>query len=403
MTRYLKERHGRSGYYFQRAIPEALQGRLGRVWTAKAGNTKEEASRELLRLLTLTDKIISICRHEPSAVIRLQDVANINDVHVSDLGDNDIIDTLDIIDERFIHTTDDQTVENDFNSVIERITLKADVSASTVRGWRSEVKLFSEQTGCKSFDSVTHEIVEKYIEHLVSTGNKHKSFKTKYNRLKTINKYAEAYKITNEVYFDNKKVMGVKIKEGPRGVIKTEKCHDIKAADEYFAQEKLGKVNKYFDTYINTHWCMRWTIAHIGEIEGLVWEDIDLNNRTLSIQANELRELKTSQRGRILPIIDPLYDLLLNMQNNSTTRTGSIFNKKATLDWGSSIRHHYRPLNLTPKSCRDYGSGLIQNKYGDQDRRVKLIHGHGKSDGTSTAEYGDIKPETLLPMMELLM
>jgi len=403
MTNYLKQRHGRHGYYFQRAVPEALQGRLGRVWTAKAGNTKEEAHREVLKLLGLTDKIISICRHEPTAVIRLQDVVNADKVYVSDLGDNEMIDTLDIIDQRFIKTTVEQYVENDFKSVIDRIRLKVSVSASTVRGWQSEVKLFSEQTGCKSFNTVTHDIVEKYIEYLVSTCNKHSSFKTKYNRLKTVNKYAEAYRITDQLYFDSKKIMGIKINKGPRGVIKEEKCLDISLADKYFTIKKIGQVSKYFDTYIRTHWCMRYTIAHIGEIEGLVWEDIDLNNRTLSIQANELRELKTSQRGRTLPMIKPLYQLLSEMYEQSTTQTGSIFKKKPKLDWGCSIRHHYSKFDLSPKSCRDYGSGLIQSKYGDQDRRVKLIHGHGKSDGTSTADYGDIKPETLLPMMELLM
>ena len=403
MTRYLKERQGRNGYYFQRAVPEALQGRLGRVWTAKAGNTKEEATREVLRLLELTDKIITICRHEPSLEIRLQDVVNASDVYVSDMGDNEMIDTLDVIDHRFIKTKAEQNVDNEFGIVIDRIKLKVAPSVSTVRGWRTELKLFSEQSGCKSFSTVTHEIVEKYIEYLVSTCNKHSSFKTKYNRLKTVNKYAQAYKIVDELYFDTGKIMGIKVNKGPRGVIKEEKCLDILPADTYFALNKLGKKNKYFDTYIRTHWCMRWTIGHIGEIEGLVWEDIDLNNRTLSIQANELRELKTTQRGRTLPIIEPLYQLLMDMYNQSTIKQGSIFKKRPTLDWGASIRYHYTKVNLCPKDCRDYGSGLIQSKFGDQDRRVKLIHGHGKSDGTSTADYGDIKPEALLPMMELLM
>ena len=404
MTSYLKQRKGRSGWFFQRAVPLALQDRLGRTWVAKAGNTKEEASREALRLLGLTDKIITICRHEPSAVIRLQDVANAETIHVSDMGDNEMIDTLDVIDQRFVKTKVEQYVENEFDTIIERIKLKASPSASTIRGWKTEYRLFSEQSGCKSFNAVTHEKVEQYIEYLISTCNTHGSFKTKYNRLKTVNKYAQAYKMVDEIYFDAGKIMGVKINRGPRGIIKETKCLDISPADEYFALNKIGKVNDNFDTYIRTHWCMRWTIAHVGEIEGLTWEDIDLSqNRTLSIQANELRELKTRQRGRILPIIPPLYDLLMDMYSKSATKSGSIFNKHATLDWGASIRNHYQKVNLSPKSCRDYGSGLIQSKFGDQDRRVKMIHGHGKSDGTSTADYGDIKPESLLPMMELLM
>ena len=102
-------------------------------------------------------------------------------------------------------------------------------------------------------------------------------------------------------------------------------------------------------------------------------------------------------------MIEPLYELVVDMYMDANKTTGSIFNKKPTLDWGCSIRNHYKKFDLAPSSCRDYGSGLIQNVFGDQDRRVKVIHGHGKSGSSSTADYGDIRPESLLPMMELLM
>ncbi len=52
---------------------------------------------------------------------------------------------------------------------------------------------------------------------------------------------------------------------------------------------------------------MRWTIAHVGEVEGInVGRDIDMDAKTITFQANELRELKTDQRARKLPMTEPL-------------------------------------------------------------------------------------------------
>nr|BDD44255.1 hypothetical protein 1 [bacterium] len=400
MARYLKHEPRRSGYYFQRAVPKPLQHALGKVWKAKAGNTLTEANREALRLLMVTDNIIDIYRRD-QRVVRFQDVVRADTYAISDLGDNDIIDTYDILDEEFTRKQEHEEIIRSWECLLEKITSMANPSASTLRGWRSELKLFTKHSRCKSFDAVTHEIVEDYVLVLKDACGSQASLRTKFGRLNSLNKYAQAYKFTNELYFDPLKLKGVKVNQGPRGRLEDEKCLDISAADEYFSLDKLGKVSVKFNQYIRTHWIMRWTIGHVGEVEGLMWEDIDMDARTLTFQANELRELKTDQRARKLPMTEPLYQLLKDMP---MSRTGSIFKLKPTLDWGNAIRKHYRKLDgdLTPKSCRHYGSGIIQSKHGDVDRRVKLIHGHGKKGVTSTSEYGDIDTASLLPYLELL-
>ena len=56
MAQYLKRLTGRSGWYFQRAVPKALQPKLGKkTWSWKAGHTQLEARRAVLGFLIRTD------------------------------------------------------------------------------------------------------------------------------------------------------------------------------------------------------------------------------------------------------------------------------------------------------------------------------------------------------------
>ena len=407
MATYLKQIKGRNGYYFQRAVPKDLQGRLGHLWKRKAADTRTEATREALRLLGVTDRIIDVCRADPQTIIKFNDVAQIDTSFVSDFGDNDPIDAYDVIDNRFIHRKEIRyDVKHDWQLLIDEIVKRnPEQPHHTVRQWRSECKLFVKQTNCASVDQLTHDLVDEYVLHLRDTCNKQSTLKTKWGRLKSLNEYAMAYRWTNELFFNKEKLKGVKIKEHARGTIEEEKCLDIAPADDFFRLAILGTHTKNFDQYIRTHWVMRYTLAHVSEAEGIVWEDIDMDARTISIQANELRELKTDQRGRKLPMIDPLFNIIKDMYDSSHTRTGSIFNLKPTNDWGNNVRRYYRNIqgHFTPKSCRHYGSGVIQSIHGDQDRRVKYIHGHGKKGETSTAQYGDISTDSLKPYLELLM
>lgn len=398
------------GYYFQRGVPRDLQGRLGKLWKLKAANTRQEATREALRLLQVTDHIIDICRKDTSKVVRLSEVARVDVNHVSDFGDNDPIDVYDIIDEEFIEKRRDTSndVSYDWQLLVDKIIERnPNQPHNTVRAWRSECKSFVIATGCQSISDLTHDIVDDYVMILKDTCKKQDTLNSKFARLKSLNEYAIAFRWTTNLYFNKEKLKGIKIKEQARGTIDELKVLDIRLADAHFSLDKLGQEpnRPNHDRFIRTHWIMRYTLGHIGEVEGIVWEDIDIENKTISIQANELRELKTDQRGRKLPMIDPLYYLILDMYNSSPTKTGSIFDYRPKKFWGTTIRKHYHkiPGSYCPSSCRHYGSGVIQSVHGDQDRRVKYIHGHGKKGQTSTSQYGDISTESLKPYLELLM
>ena len=411
MPTYLRTLDNKPGYYFQRGVPKDLQGRLGKLWKLKAANTRQEATREALRLLMITDHIIDVCRKDHTKRLKLSDLARVDANHVSDLGDNDPIDMYDIVDNEFIEHTRDTSndVVHDWQLLVDKILERnPNQPHNTIRAWRSECKAFVSATGCQSINDLSHEIVDDYVMMLRDTCNKQDTLNSKFARLKSLNEYALSFRWTTELFFNKEKLKGIKIKERARGTIDELKVMDITVADEYFSLDKLGQGHcnsKNHDHYIRTHWIMRYTLGHISEVEGLMWEDIDMRNKTISIQANELRELKTDQRGRTLPMIDPLYHILLDMYNSSQTRTGSIFGYRPKKIWGTSIRKFYQqiPGSYSPSSCRHYGSGIIQSAHGDQDRRVKYIHGHGKKGETSTAQYGDISTDSLKPYLELLI
>ena len=60
-TPFLKTRPGRSGLYFQRAVPKDLWDVLGKkVWSFKAGDTLSEARRALPLFLEKTDALIRL-------------------------------------------------------------------------------------------------------------------------------------------------------------------------------------------------------------------------------------------------------------------------------------------------------------------------------------------------------
>ena len=193
MARYLKHEPRRNGYYFQRAVPKPLQGALGKTWKAKAGSTLNEANREALRLLTVTDRIIDIYERE-KRVVRFKDVAHSHEYHVSDMGDNDPIDTYDVVDEVFTRTQQVETIHNSWEKLIEKIISMASPSASTLRGWRSELKQFTKHTGCQSFDAVTHDLVEDYVLVLKDNCGSQNSLRTKFGRL---NSLTNTHKPTN--------------------------------------------------------------------------------------------------------------------------------------------------------------------------------------------------------------
>ena len=412
MPTYLKTEKGRNGYFFQRAVPKDLQDRLGKVWRVKAADTQNEARREALRLLTMTDQIISVCRAEPTKRLKLLDLIKANK-HIGssfEVMGNDQMDVHDIDVPEFVTTSRTETNEfyHSFNELIEKIVSRnPNISAATVRQWRGECRQFSEAMDIHSFEACTHDLVDEYVCVLVDKVKRQASLNTKWGRLRSLNEYAMSFRWCDELYFDRIKLKGIKINEGPRGELGVEHCATIKDADDYFSRSKLGTKGPFFDRYIRTHWIMRYTIAHVSEVEGLVWDDIDFINNTITFQANELRELKTDQRARRLPMIKPLVAILGHLYNEHPTKTGSIFQLSSETEFGNAIRKQYRRIksdvSYTPKSCRHFGSGIIQSKHGDIDRRVRYIHGHGKKGATSTSQYGDITTESLLPYLEMLM
>ena len=93
MSNYVKSIPGRSGYYFQRAVPRQLQDKIGKkTWIWKAGDSLEEARRKLAEYLIETDALIAnakgevtmaLVQHLDASVKRGEQLPD--DVHPDDL------------------------------------------------------------------------------------------------------------------------------------------------------------------------------------------------------------------------------------------------------------------------------------------------------------------------------
>ena len=212
--------------------------------------------------------------------------------------------------------------------------------------------------------------------------------------------------------FQNRYVTNVNVEnQDDYGLINEKKDLDIKVPDAFFSMRKFSKATDSQKQSIVNWWIMRYTCCHKGEADGIMWEDIDLERRTIKIERNAIRSVKRTQRARELPILDPLYDVLKRYQDETKRYMGSIHGHKEGMkatDLASHIsqwmyQQKWGDVTYSPKDARDYGNTVLQSKYGD-DRRVSAINGHKQDKGNSTGVYGKItlesKREVLMALLE---
>ena len=442
MPSYLKRRRGRQSWYFQIAVPKDLQGRCGATLELAVGRdhaTALEASGRALRvargmfdLMRLTDENPdpSFERKKWKLSNHLAEILNIKPVGNFVTGWNGPADDIepDLIKEQIIRNIEpskDAVVDDDVDTTEMHLLLdimdeekrrNPTKSENTLDGWKSAINKFIEASGVKYVEQINKDAVIKFRDYLQQTSTTKGTLSNSYTRMRTAYKHAYTWGWhDNEPFdmFESRYISGITVgKRMPKGVIKENKVTDISPCDDIYRMSSYDRAAPSIRRFIVNWWVMRYTCAHISEAEGVCWEDIDFNKRTIKIQANSVRELKTDQRGRELPLLDPLYELLLKHKRLTKGISGSIHSLPDNIDrrkLGRTMKSHMNKYihgpdgNYSPKKARDWGNTVIKANYKGNPETLYAINGHKRQSGNSTAAYGDITLEAKREALELLL
>jgi integrase len=149
----------------------------------------------------------------------------------------------------------------------------------------------------------------------------------------------------------------------------------------------------------------------IGEVFGLLWENIDFKNGIIRIiwQSNygRLREPKTKYSRRIVPIAPELRPILMSWKLKSPSNKFVFPGKdgKIPLCEGPWRSHHYKPLleklnlkYINPHALRHQCTFMLLNR-GMKIRDVAGIMGHSSTDITYKI-YDRLSPEHYVDEMK---
>ena len=435
---HLKIRKGR-GYYFQRATPKDLRGRTSAVQEIAVGKDYARALEAAGRAYRVCDNMFTLMRAtEPNInpdyerrKWRLSkyrfEILNIkpegdyvtlwngpaNDIDPDTIKEKVTVNVANKKDKVTLNTSKCYTWMDIVHEEKRRNPTK---SENTLQGWTLVINKFIKATGVSSIHDISKDAVIKWRDYLQETCTSNNTLSLYYVRTRTIYKHAYAWGWhDNEPFemFTSRYISGISVgQRQPKGVIKQNKVTDIKPCDEHFSMNKYSKAAPSIKRFIVNWWIMRYTCAHVGEADGLVWEDVDFDNNTICIQANSVRELKTAHRGRELPLLEPLKQLLLKHKRHTKGTTGSIHGLPDNIDrrqLGKTMKTHmYRSItsedeSYSPKKARDWGNTVIKANFKGNPETLYAINGHKRQSGNATAAYGDITLEAKREALELLL
>ncbi len=433
MSNYLIHRQGKRGIYTNFPVQRRHRGRCQHPMRLKIGNTMQEAMERLPAALKVAQAIQKAMDStppgkDPTLEKQRWSLANyknqiFNDkvfiqqgnFEESDTDDKvvDLIRNEDIKPKQItIPTSNHHTWQQLVDEVRRREPNK---SEHTLVQFDTRIKQFIEVTKQEYVEACCREDVLKWRDWLQQTRDKNTTFKAYYKMMRRLYQYAHQWgwhdNEPNDL-FQNRYVTNVNVEnQDDYGLINEKKDLDIKVPDAFFSMRKFSKATDSQKQSIVNWWIMRYTCCHKGEADGIMWEDIDLERRTIKIERNAIRSVKRTQRARELPILDPLYDVLKRYQDETKRYVGSIHGHKKGMkatDLASHIsqwmyQQKWGDVTYSPKDARDYGNTVLQSKYGD-DRRVSAINGHKQDKGNSTGVYGKItlesKREVLMALLE---
>ena len=132
---------------------------------------------------------------------------------------------------------------------------------------------------------------------------------------------------------------------------------------------------------------LRWSGAHASEVDGLRWEDIDLQEETIHFKSHPTRPLKTVYRDRVIPI--------LKQEKLDKPCEGLIFpwayNPKRGGRWYEAI-HWTQIIGVSLKATRDWAATYLRSKDINESVIGRLF---GHTPKTQIAVYGSVEMTTM--------
>jgi integrase len=366
---YLVTLRGRPGFYAQRAVPKALQARLGiKLWRKKAGNSISEARRFLPGFLSWTEEVInhdnprpkSLSLEEDRLLARGRSIEEINEYWPS-IDHEDVEETSKLPPVPLLRTEE----------IIEKAELLKKPASGTVREWNNCFALFNTFTGYVYPLSATKEDAVRFRDHLLTN--------YKISSTKKIIRFLSGHwqlHVDEEIIKQNIW----------KGILKHVKNDERK--DKVFDYITTDKKSEMLDPEQKLLYAIiRYSGLRIQEALGLRSCDINLSEKVIEIADNQYRKLgegiKNASSRRKIPISTKL---LSHLSDFVMEGDGLVFGRwlSASGNFNTPSFFHER-LGIRPHLMRGHVTTCLR-EFGINERVVGDLLGH--TPNTVTNKYG---------------
>ena len=405
---YLTRRKGRDGWYFIRSVPPKLRGSIGcSTWRRKAGNTLAEAKRNSLVFLEETDQLLrearGLVQTTPEQKIlsllpeRLQIPEDMDAHELVELNSREpmYLDDKGTVNPRYqqLHAIATGVLEGTAKpaktaeDLLTLATLLKSPAPSTRKEWEIHIGKLMEHSQQQFITALTRDHALAYRQHLLQT-TAASTTKTRLRYLSGLFNVA-----VDEGWIDSNPIEGLTKRVRSKAVVK-----EVVRLDQ--ADESWQNLPKHHQLLWHV---LRWSGSHASEAAGLRWEDIDLDQGTITFKSHETRPLKNAYRQRAIPIHPRLMEVLLPTVAANVENTGLIFPwayNPNRARWAEGM-HWNRLIGVSPKATRDWAASCLRMK-DVNERTIGKLFGHSPSKNSITGVYGSVDLETMRRALDQL-
>ena len=387
--RYITRRKGRDGWYFIRSVPPKLRGAIGcSTWRRKAGKTLGEAKRNALVFLEETDQLIREAKgQQETPDQKLLSVMPLRGLFPDDLG------TITPRYQQEFRGRPEKALEGTCNppktpdELLTIATLLKSPAPSTKKEWERHLGKLMEHCQKQFITALTRDDALSYRHHLLTT-TAASTTKTRLRYLSGLFNVA-----VDEGWINSNPIEGLTKRVRGKAVVK-----QVVRLDQ--ADERWQNLPKHHQLLWHV---LRWTGSHASEAAGLRWEDIDLNQGTISFKGHETRPLKNEFRQRTIPIHHKLMEILRSESELSMDHSGLIFPwayNPNRARWAEGM-HWSDIIGVSPKATRDWAASCLSTK-NLNERAIRKLFGHSPSKTSISSVYGSVDLDTMRRTLDQL-
>ena len=378
------------------------------MWRRKAGNTIGEAKRNALVFLEETDQLIRQARGEQlnpeQQILSLmpdreqlkkdmdREGIDLHQVIGGFTREPMYLDDIGTPNPRYVELHELATGVLDGTAkapktaedLITLATLLKSPAASTRKEWERHLQKLMDHSQQQFITALTRDHALAYRQHLLTT-TAASTTKTRLRYLSGLFSVA-----LDESWIDSNPIEGLTKRVRSKAVVK-----EVVRLDE--ADNNWTKLPKHHQLLWHI---LRWTGSHASEAAGLRWEDIDLEQETISFKGHETRPLKNAFRQRVIPIHPKLMEILKAADKGSA---GLIFPWSYNSNrarWAEGM-HWSDILGVSPKATRDWAASCLRMR-DINERTIGKLFGHSPNKTSITGVYGSVDIGTMRRALDQL-